>query len=59
MRGLCVAALAFFVISNLMLIGFSWTYEVRSFKKLAFLGILALVALALLARAWKSFVSSR
>ena len=58
-RGLCVAALAFFLIGNLILIGISWASRdgARSYLTLAFLGILAMVALVVLARAWKSFVS--
>ena len=60
-RGLGVAALAFFLIGNLMLIGFSWAYRggVGSYATLAFLSILALVALMALARAWKFFSSPR
>jgi hypothetical protein len=60
-RGLGVAALVFFLMGNLILIGFSWAYRggVGSYATLAFLGILALLALTVLARAWKSFTSPR
>jgi len=58
-RGLGVAALAFFLIGNLILISLYWASRggVRSYATLAFLGVLALVALVILARAWKSLVS--
>jgi hypothetical protein len=58
-RALCIAALAFFLAGNLILIGFSWASRggFRSYATLTFLGILVLVGLVVLARAWKSFVS--
>jgi hypothetical protein len=60
-RGLWVAALAFFLIAILILIRFSWASwgGVISYSTLAFLGILALVSLVVLVKAWKYFVSPR
>jgi hypothetical protein len=58
-RGVCVTALAFFLIGDLILASFSWASRggARSYEILALLGILALVAFVLLVRAWKSYVS--
>ena len=60
-RGLWVAALAFFLIAILILFRFSWTSRggVISYSTLAFLGILALASLVVLVRAWRHFVSPR
>jgi hypothetical protein len=60
-RGLWVAAAAFFLSAILILIGFTWAWRdgVIPYFTLAFLGILALVALVILVRAWKYFVSPR
>lgn len=59
LRGVCVAALAFFLIGNLILISFAWVHRdgAKSYAKLAFLGILALIALVILARGWRSAVA--
>jgi len=60
-RGLWVAALAFFLMAIVILIRFSWASRdgVLSYSTLAFLGILALASLVVLVKAWKHFVSPR
>jgi hypothetical protein len=60
-RGLYVAVLALILIGNLALITFSWAPQggTRIYAMLAFLWILALVALLFLLRLWRTTVSPR
>ena len=60
-RGLYVVVLAMGVVGNFALIAFSWASHgsARNYALLAFLGILALVALLFLLRLWRATVWPR
>jgi hypothetical protein len=60
-RGLGIVVLALIVVGNLVLITFSWSPRggVRVYGALAFLWVIALVALLFLVRLWRATVSSQ
>jgi hypothetical protein len=60
LRGLGVVVLVLILLGTLTLITFSWVpHSVRVYATLAFLWILALIALLFLVRRWRATVSSR